>query len=1283
MRLAAITQSCWYIKAKIESLYINMLVDTGSAVTLVSNTVFEKLGHAKNKLKPVSTALTTADGDVMNVIGASHLSFSLSNHLFEHSAVVADLGDIHGILGLDFLSENDVQIDAKRGVLRFPDFTVQLSSESKIGSTCARVQLTDTVHLPAKSETFVRGKIEGDIGVPCGIIEPSAGFRGDKDIMIPKSIVNVSEADILFSVMNPTSETVILKKNAPVASLQPVQEITDGNFSHLGNSSDKPEVPEHLKPLVEKVSDKLTASEKAEIADVIGQFSDVFVGPDGKLGQTDVVEHCIATENGVKPIRIPPRRLPISQREVADAEINKMLNNGIIEPSSSPWSAPIVLVKKRDGSTRFCVDYRRLNSVSLKDSYPLPRIDDSLDSLSGAKYFCTLDLAQGFFQVKMNESDKEKTAFATHKGLFQFRVMPFGLANSPKTFERLMELTLAGLHWERCLVYIDDVIVFGKSVGETLDNLKLVFERFREANLKLKPSKCTFFQEEVRYLGHIVSADGIKCEPDKISAVENWPVPESVSDVRSFLGIASYYRKFIADFSNIAFPLTQLTRKDKRFEWTDDCQISFMTLKRALTAAPILAYPTRNDKFILDTDASNFGVGAVLSQIQDGEEKVIAYGSKTLSRSQRGYCTTYRELLAVVTFVKQFRYYLSGRHFLLRTDHSSLIWLKNFKEPEGMVARWLSLLDTYDFKIEHRRGNLHGNADALSRKPRRRCKRAECSQCREGTDCTAPVSAVTRSQKTVEPKSRDQPEVSRTVEINGSAIGESRDSRPSSTPIDTNWVDQWSHNELKDAQCNDTTISHVIDLLNTHDEKPADAKVPNPETRILLRQWDSLRVENGLLYRVYENGDGDSHLQFVTPRPLRHRIMHQLHNVRTAAHLGRDKTLNRIKSRFYWPGMTEDVARWCQSCLPCQMRKPGPGVGRSPMQHCTVYAPMECIAIDIMGPLPTTDDGNRFIMVLGDYFSKWTEAYALPNHTAQAVADKLVTEFICRFGAPMRIHTDQGPEFESHLFARICELLDIEKSRTTPYRPQSDGMIERFNRTLLAMLSMFVSENKDDWDDHLPYLCMAYRASVQESTKCTPNLLMLGHEVSLPLDVITGTVRQRPELCPSRYVEWVRETIQRAFDHAHEQLQASFARQKRYYDHNLKVREYDTDSPVLRWYPPEANQKLGMGFIGPYKVVRKINEIHYEIERCSDSKRKIVHVDHLKPLILPMDQTELNASASHSSSDLQNDSFVTCDNFDDPDDVPRGTENSYIENGKSLVHTRTGRLIKPRQLYSP
>ena len=335
----------------------------------------------------------------------------------------------------------------------------------------------------------------------------------------------------------------------------------------------------------------------------------------------------------------------------------------------------------------------------------------------------------------MDEADRENTAFCTRQGLFQWRVMPFGLCNAPATFERLMELVLSGLNWRICLIYLDDVIVFGRNFDEYLENFKAVWQRLRLANLRLKPSKCALFREKVPFLGHVVTRTGVEVDPAKTSAVENWPEPETVKDVRAFLGLASYYRRYIPNFATLAAPLVDLIKKDcpKHIIWTTKHDKAFRELKTALAAPPVLSYPLREGFFFLSTDASDCGTGAVLEQEQweDGklERRVIAYASKTLSRSQRKYCATNKELLAVVTACEQFRYYLLGRHFTLITDHASLTWLVQFKDPEGMVARWISRLDVFDFDTVHRAGKKHLNADALSRQTSRPCKRQNCPEC--------------------------------------------------------------------------------------------------------------------------------------------------------------------------------------------------------------------------------------------------------------------------------------------------------------------------------------------------------------------------------------------------------------------------------------------------------------------------------------------------------------------------------------------------------------------------
>ena len=614
--------------------------------------------------------------------------------------------------------------------------------------------VANKTQVPPYHESIIRGKLVGKWqGAKEGITEPVEKLVSNKGLLMPRAVVSLENNEVLITVANATDKAVSLSADTVVAQVQPVNYISSPmNFNDIQGIQVESDgdivLPDHLQKVLDGVDPSVTQVQRKRIAELLFESQDTFAVPGGKLGCTYVFKHEIDTGDA-KPIKQPPRRVPLKQRKIEEEEIDKMLTEGVIEPSTSPWASGVVLVEKKDGSVRFCVDYRRINSVTKKDAYPLPRIDQSLDALSGAVWFITLDLASGYWQMEMAEKDKPKTAFATSKGLFQFKVMPFGLANAPASFERLMEHVLMGLQWQKCLIYLDDVIVFGKSFDEAMKNLVVILERFRKANLKLKAKKCSLFKKSVTYLGHVVSEEGISCDPAKIEAVQSWEAPTNKTEVQSFLGLAGYYRKFISHFSSIASPLYDLTKKNKEFVWSSECQKAFESLKGALTSHSILAYPREKGRFILDTDASGYGIGAVLSQLQDGQEKVIAYASKTLNKYQRRYCTTYRELLAVVTFIKQFHHYLYGQEFTVRTDHASLIWLKNFQNTVGVLCRWISTIETYSPTWEHRSGSLHLNADALSRKKPRRCKRDDCP------DCTSPE-YVMHAVQSVDPPRRSK-----------------------------------------------------------------------------------------------------------------------------------------------------------------------------------------------------------------------------------------------------------------------------------------------------------------------------------------------------------------------------------------------------------------------------------------------------------------------------------------------------------------------------------------------
>ena len=390
--------------------------------------------------------------------------------------------------------------------------------------------------------------------------------------------------------------------------------------------------------------------------------------------------------------------------------IEEMLSQGVVKHSQSPWASPVVLVNKKDGGLRFCVNYRQLNRVTKSDVFPLPRIDDKLDLLSGAKYFTTRDLASSYWQVCMDPASQEKTAFITHSGLYEFKKMPFGLVNAPATFQRLMEVVLSGLARDGCMVYLDDILVFGRTLDEHNDNLAKVFQRLRSAGLTLKPKKCKFVQTEVCYLGQVVSAERVRTDPSKLQAILEFPVPDNVKALRSFLGLASCYRRFIPQFSKTAGPLFNLTKKNSLFAWTSLCQETFDKLRKLLTSAPVLVYPEFRVPFILETDASIAGLGAVLAQKQaDGLVQPIAYASRTLQDHEKRYRITELEGLGVVWAVKHFQPYLYGHHCDIYTDHEALKSLLNTPQPSGKLARWGMAIQELDLRILHCTGKSNVN----------------------------------------------------------------------------------------------------------------------------------------------------------------------------------------------------------------------------------------------------------------------------------------------------------------------------------------------------------------------------------------------------------------------------------------------------------------------------------------------------------------------------------------------------------------------------------------------
>ena len=949
--------------------------------------------------------------------------------------------------------------------------------------------------------------------------------------------------------------------------------------------------PRPVLKLIEDIEVPLSQEDKQQVENLLRQNLSIFALEGQPLGHTEMVQHDILTNTEI-PIKQPVRRPPFHLRDEADKAVEKMLKDGVIEPSNSPWASPVVLVRKKDNSLRYCIDYRKLNNVTRKDSYPLPRIDDSLDSLGKAKYFSTLDLASGYWQIGLTDEARQKSAFCTTSGLYQFKVMPFGLTNAPATFQRLMEKVLAGLQWQICLVYIDDIIIYSQTLEEHLKDLQQIFSRLKQAKLKLKPKKCSLLREKVAFLGHVVSGKGIETDPDKIEAVKKWQQPTNLTELRSFIGFCSYYRRFIPEFAILAKPLIQLTEKGKSFEWTSAQDEAWTVLKEKLVNAPILTYPDRDATFLLDTDASNTGIGAVLSQIIDGEEKVIAYGSRVLSKAERNYCITRRELLAVVYFVKTYRHYLVGKKFILRTDHAALRWLKDFKEPEGQVARWIEVLDTYDYELIHRPGKKHLNADAMSRGP---C--AQCSGEHEGK-----ASRRGRRKKNEENVTAVMTRQQKKIPVN--------------TDAESNWLSSVNLNmdRIRASQQADPVLSQIFDWVKKED-KPSYSQISHEghAVKFYWSQFDSLRIINGVVIREIHSSTGIKR-QILLATDLRDEALAECHSVITAGHFGQKKSLANLRRRFIWPGMRRDMDLFILSCEKCQQYKTEGKKRRAALKDFRAGIPMERVCVDIVGPFPVSTNGNKYGLVVTDCFTKYVEIYPIPNQEAVTVATTLTKEFFSRYGVPTLLHTDQGTQFESVVFQETCRLLGIKKTRTTPFHPQSDGQSERNIKTLTRMIAMTVDE-QHQWDEHLPFISMAYRATPQATTGLTPNYMMYGRELFMPVDIECGLPSDEEKRDPVQFAVELRSKLSYAYEIARTNMKKNTERQFRYYNQKQHGDEFCVGDLV--WYQNKLRKKgvspkLQPKWRGPCIVTRKFNDVLFEIQ-TSSTKKTVVHSDLLKP----------------------------------------------------------------------
>ncbi len=894
------------------------------------------------------------------------------------------------------------------------------------------------------------------------------------------------------------------------------------------------------------IEDKSTHP-SAEIRNALEDFKDVFPDelPDGLPPERGENFHIELTKDAT-PQKKGIYRLSDSELQEMRRQIAELLRKGHIRPSKSPWGVPVLFVRKKDGSLRMCVDYRALNKFTVRNSYPLPRIDDIFDRLRGAQYFTKIDLRSGYHQIRLDSDSIPMTAFRTRYGLFEYLVLPFGLTNAPASFMHLMNSTLHEFIDVFVLVYLDDILVYSHSLDDHVRHLRAVLTKLRQAKLFAKLSKCEFASTSVEYLGHIVSKDGISPEEIKVQAVRDWPTPKNKTDIQSFLGLLNFYRRFLKDFAHTAKPLTNLTGKEP-FVWSVAQEASFTELKQLVSSAPVLRMFDPRLPIVVSTDASATGVGAVLEQTEIvGDRQVtrpVAFYSRALNIHERRYVIRERELLSIVAAIRHWRAYLYGQTFTVHNDHESLKYLKTQDKLNDRQVRWLEFLNQYDFTIVPSRGTRNTVADAISRQPHDPLPQTEES-------------------------------------------------------------DQLLLNEL----LNRTTLHHMNSLsILSHPEETtrtlADEYQKDPEFKEHFQNPRTpYELQKGLL--LYNDK------LCLPNGSTRQQVLHDNHDSPVKGHMGLAKLLPHMIQHYYWQNLRQDIAKYLKTCQKCQQAKAvtqAPLGLLKPLEP--LQQPWQSISMDFITPLPLTENGHGGIFVTVDRLTKQIRLAPIPHdYSAPSIAKSFFENIYRNHGLPQEIISDRDPIFMSHFWSSLFDKLGVKLRPSSAYHPETDGQTERMNRKVEEMLRCYVDHNQRNWDEFLVQVEVAYNSAPHATTTYSPFFLNHGREMTtVPFDSTIPSNSHVPSV--NQWLDSLEKSkrhAQVAIHRANESM-ARYANKKRRPCH---FRPGDFVHLSMKHFVPEGfsgAKKLMPKFCGPFKITEAINDVTFRLDLPKPIRDRGVH----------------------------------------------------------------------------